>query len=295
MMNIATRGHRLARHPLASYFGLAFALSWLIEVPLALQAHGLLGIELPFALHYLAGFGPLLAAVLVSLSCGGTRSLADLLGQLGRWRVGPSWWLVAVSPLVALVLVSAVVSTADGDVLGITALGEVDFLPSLGFAAPLFWFATFGVGEETGWRGFALPRLQRAHSSLAATLFLWALWALWHAPLFFYLYPPSVLPGLVSGLLAGAIVFTWIFNSTGGSVLIVAIWHGLFDSTTACTACKASPTAAVISTLVMVWAVAVIVIFGPARLSRRAKVTAEDPGRSRSQLDGALVASLGGR
>ena len=64
---------------------------------------------------------------------------------------------------------------------------------------------TFGLGEETGWRGFALPRLQRGHSALSATLILWALWALWHLPLFFYSYDLSVVPGLTIGLLAGAV------------------------------------------------------------------------------------------
>ena len=117
-MSITTRRHWLARHPLASFFGLAFTLSWLVEVPLALQAHGVLGVQLPFALHYLAGFGPLLAAVIVSLAGGGRRGLAGLLGQLGRWRVGLGWWLVAISPLIALVLVSVVLSIADGKVSG---------------------------------------------------------------------------------------------------------------------------------------------------------------------------------
>ncbi|MGA9532657.1 MAG: hypothetical protein WBR18_08085, partial [Anaerolineales bacterium] len=102
---------------------------------------------------------------------------------------------------------------------------------------------------------------------------------LWHTPLFFYMYPASVLPGLIIGLLAGAIVFTWIFNSTGGSVLMTIVWHGLFNYTTACTACKTSPTAAIISTLVMVWAVVVIVVFKPANMSRRQKVTQPAPDR----------------
>ena len=127
-------------------------------------------------------------------------------------------------------------------------------------ALPL-WVLTFGIGEETGWRGFALPRLQESHSPLGATIILWVFWALWHLPLFFYSYEVSILPGFLIGLLAGAINFTWLYNSTDGSILLVALWHGTFNFTTACSSCKTGLSAAVISTLVMVWAVAIVLFY----------------------------------
>jgi membrane protease YdiL (CAAX protease family) len=135
------------------------------------------------------------------------------------------------------------------------------------------WILTFGIGEETGWRGFALPRLQNGRSAFSATLLLWVFWALWHLPLFFYSYDRSIIPGMLFGLLAGAITFTWLYNSTGGSVLMTAIWHGLFNYTTACTSCKTGLIAAVISTVVMVWAVVVVIWFKPADLAHARKQT----------------------
>ena len=138
----------------------------------------------------------------------------------------------------------------------------------MGIGALLVWFLTFGPGEETGWRGFALPRLQKGRSALAATVVLWVFWALWHLPLFFYLYDVTVIVGLFLGLLAGAITFTWLYNSTGGSILMTAGWHGAFDFVTGCITCKAGIAAAILSTCVMIWAVVVVVWFKPAVVSR---------------------------
>jgi membrane protease YdiL (CAAX protease family) len=152
-------------------------------------------------------------------------------------------------------------------------MGEVDYLPPLGLVAIPLWILTFGIGEETGWRGFALPRLQKGRSALSATLLLWLSWALWHSPMFFYAYDPFIIPGMLIGLLAGAIIFTWLYNSIGGSVLITAIWHGLFNYTTACTSCKIGLIPAFISTLVMLWAVVVVIRLQPADLVHKRKQT----------------------
>jgi membrane protease YdiL (CAAX protease family) len=142
------------------------------------------------------------------------------------------------------------------------ALGQVNFLPDLGFWAWTLWLVSNGWGEELGWRGFALPRLQRTHSALGSSFLLSLAWAGWHLPAFFYV--PSyvtlglwVLPGFLLGILAGAIVLTWLYNSSHGSVLAVVLWHASFNYV------SASPraggfAAAVTSTLVMLWAAAVV-------------------------------------
>ena len=145
-------------------------------------------------------------------------------------------------------------------------LGQVNFLPNLGVGALLLWIFTFGFGEEIGWRGYALPRLQKDRSALSATLILAVFWALWHLPQFFYLFDTAILVGWFFGLTAGAIVFTWLYNSAEGSILMVALWHGAFNFITASKAGE-GVLAAVLSTLVMVWAVAVIIWLKPTNLS----------------------------
>jgi membrane protease YdiL (CAAX protease family) len=255
------------RHSLLMFFILAYVLSWAVEIPLALRAQGLLAARIPWTLHYLAAYGPMLAAIIVTGLTDGREGLKALWGRMVKWRVRPVWWLVALAPLALYVLVAVVLRLVEAQGPDLAALGQIDFLPNLGAGALLVWFLTFGLGEETGWRGYALPRLQRGRSALSATILLWVFWALWHLPLFFYLYDVTIIVGFLFGLLAGAITFTWLYNSTGGSILLVAVWHAAFNFVTGCVACKTGVAAAVVSTLIMVWAVVVVVWFKPARLS----------------------------
>lgn len=96
----------------------------------------------------------------------------------------------------------------------LSLIGQVDFLPPLApISAVLLWLATFRLGEELGWRGFALPRLLQHMGPIRASLTLGALWALWHLP--YFLYQPSYqamgwagLPVLGLSFVATALVFT---------------------------------------------------------------------------------------
>ncbi|HSJ55147.1 MAG TPA: CPBP family intramembrane glutamic endopeptidase, partial [Anaerolineae bacterium] len=160
-------------------------------------------------------------------------------GRIVKWRVGWGWAVFAVGSPVALafigVLVTAIVQRVWPD---LRLFGQVNYLPYLGWWVLPLWLITFGFGEEIGWRGFALPRLQKSRSASSATLILGLMWVVWHVPAFFYLttyqnMPWFMLPGLMFGILCGAVLFTWLYNGTGGSVVMVAIWHALFDLITA--------------------------------------------------------------
>jgi len=273
----------LKGHPLPAFFILAYAISWGIEIPLALKTRGVTLVNIPSSLHYLAGYGPMVAALLMTGVTTGKSGLKDLIRRLTKFRVKPIWWLIAFSPL-GIFLVASIVQSSqlhwrlykpnepglaylgglaywvlNGQWNDLLTLGWVDFLPGLGLAALPMWLLTFGVGEETGWRGYALPRLQKGRSPLSATIILWAFWAFWHAPMFLYSYELSTLPGFLVGLLAGAITFTWLYNSTGGSILLVALFHGVFNFVTACIACKSGLAAPIVSIAVMVWAVLLVI------------------------------------
>jgi hypothetical protein len=101
------------------------------------------------------------------------------------------------------------------------------------------------------------------------------------------MYTPAILPGFLIGLLAGTITFTWIFNSTGGSVLMTILWHGTYNYATACTLCKTGANAAVVSTLVMVWAVLIVILYAPTKLSSSTKIISpEAPDKLSSHSDG---------
>jgi membrane protease YdiL (CAAX protease family) len=255
--------------PLAGYFLLAYGISWAIGIPLAITARWNQQ-PLPFSIHYLIAYGPMLSALIMTWLTDGLDGLKELLARILKWRVQPVWWLVAFSPLGLFAVFAIMKRFIQGEWMDFGLLGQVNFLPNLGLGALFLWIFTFGLGEEIGWRGYALPRLQKNRSSLSATLILSAFWAIWHLPQFFYLFDVTILLGWLFGLLAGAIVFTWLYNSTQGSILMVALWHGTFNFITASKAGE-GVIAAVLSTLVIVWSVFIIVLFKPANLSHLEK------------------------
>lgn len=229
----------IKRHPLFAFFSLAMTLSWVVELPLIAMRQDLIASCLPFSLHYLAAFGPLLAAVIITAWTGGLAGLKELWGRSTRWRVGWKWVIFSIfSPVAVFILSMPIVRLVQGKWPDLHLLGEVNYLPYLGVWVLPLWLITYGFGEEVGWRGFALPRLQKTMSVSKATLVLGLLWMLWHFPTFFYheTYQGMgwfILPGFVIGVLCGAVILTWIYNSTSGSILMVALWHGIFDLLTA--------------------------------------------------------------
>jgi membrane protease YdiL (CAAX protease family) len=162
-------GNWVARHDLLLYFILAYAVSWAIW-PLVLVNPG----SSP-----LVPFGPLIAAVIVALLAGGLRELRALLGQLLRWRVHPIWYVIALLGPFVLAAGAAALTVATGAPAP-NLEGHPDWL-GIG-AALLSTIIIVGLFEEVGWRGFALPRLQRRLDALWAALVLGVIWAPWHLP-----------------------------------------------------------------------------------------------------------------
>jgi membrane protease YdiL (CAAX protease family) len=264
------------RHPVIAYWLLTLAISWLIWLPLIVQAQGWADLNVPFALHYLGAFGPMLAALIITWLTGGGAGLTELWSRIIRWRVGWVAWLAAVGSPIALYALSAVVTLAMGNPLpDLYLFGQVNYLPYLGLAVLPLWLATYGFGEEIGWRGFALPRLQNGRSALWASLILGVMWSVWHLPAFLYLETYltlglAIFPLFALGILCGAVLLTWLYNTARGSILIVAVWHALFDLVTAGKAADAIMQT-VMSIVIMVLAVVVVIVFKPANLSREPK------------------------
>ncbi|HAW51348.1 MAG TPA: hypothetical protein DCX54_03310 [Flavobacteriales bacterium] len=268
----------IKRKPLVIYFILTYVISWAFEIPLALSKQGLVKGNIPFAIHYLASFGPLVSAFIVVNQLDGKEGVARLFSGLRKWRVGLGYFLFSIfSPVIVFIIGSILTRTIHGEWPDFSLLGKVEYLPYLGVVgATILWLLTYGLGEEVGWRGFALPRLQKSRSALSASLILGVFWGFWHLPAFFY-KPTYMAMGLLTGVplvlvsvSAASIIFTWLYNSTGGSLLMVVFFHGLFDLLLLSEASNGI-TANLLNILPMIWAVLVVVLYKPANLSTRGK------------------------
>jgi len=222
---------------------MAYAFTWIVISPWTLGATGagLLPVEVPGAatgLLLAAGIfaGPTLAAILVTAATEGREGVRRLLGRLVLWRVGVRWYLFALLgvPLIMLLgFLAYVMSPPDLGALGGPAyalLYVLGFVLTMLLGGPLL--------EEIGWRGFALPRLQRRYGPLVAAFVLGVLWALWHLPQFLVpTWAASSGGGGVSGIalfvlaaVAFSVVLSWVFNNTRASLLVVVLVHTSIDA-----------------------------------------------------------------
>jgi len=244
MPTVTPRRGALARHPLGAFFGLAFAGAWLPLVPIVLSQgeHGLgiLPVVLPdpllLPLALLATFaGPLVAALVVTAAVDGRAGLRRLGGSMVRWRVGARWYLVAVfAPLTIWLATYSLALTGSP----LAALAQQwTLLFTLFFPLVAVGIIFPSVGEEPGWRGFALPRLQARHGPVIGSLILGALHGLWHLPSFFTPFAGPFVPqhfaAFVLTAMFATFLYTWLFNRTGGSVLLAMIMHGASNAASA--------------------------------------------------------------
>lgn len=218
------------RYPLITFFLLAFTGTWLVISPWVFDTFGWIEIpdELGIILFILSTFtGPFFAAFYVTGKLEGKKGKKNLWRRIFQMRIGLVWyvavlftfllvWLTAYNllyrgaPLAALIANPALMVTA--------------FLPNVltGLLIP-------SLGEEPGWRGFALPRLQKDFGPVLGTLILGTLHGIWHLPaLFTPLLGPFSWDSFLTFVLtaaAGTFIYTWVFNNTRGSVWIAILLH----------------------------------------------------------------------
>jgi membrane protease YdiL (CAAX protease family) len=274
--------------PLAVFIAVAYGLSWAWMIPVGLTG-GVIERGDGWPTHVPALLGPMLAALAVTAWRGGRRGLRDLLAAMGDWRMPLRWWAVACSPLVFLAIGLAV-AALTGTAPRAGGFGRASGYPAIGLIAVVLASTVInGFGEETGWRGFAQPLLQRRFRPLTAALLVTPIWAGWHIPFFFTVgtyrdFAPGGYVAFVFGLACGSIVLAWLYNGSGGSIAACAVWHGTFNVATG-TAASTGVIPAVVSTLVIVNALILVVVDVRhqrrriASTSSRRRADAWEPGR----------------
>jgi membrane protease YdiL (CAAX protease family) len=218
--SIQSKESFIQKHPLLSFFTLAFILTWFLALPSLLFA-------MPFKPFQTAGaYGPFLAAVIVSAGMG-RDELTALFGRMTNFRFGLGWYLLAIFGYVLLYLLMAGLAGAPL----VKSLSEkwslifTLYLPAL-FAS----YLVNPIGEETGWTGFALPHLEKRFSPWLSAVILGTLWAVWHLPGFFV---PSEMGAFnsvnfsffVLNSIFVRIIWTWIANKTNGSGIAAILLH----------------------------------------------------------------------
>lgn len=266
----------LTQDHLLAFFVLTIGLSWAAWLPMALA-----GLASPW-LRILGTFGPTVAALIVLSITEGRSGLREIGRRLLIWRVGLGWYLVS------FLMTPAILLPAIGIHLLLVGSGLRWNDPAQWYLiVPAFLQVLFlsVLGEEIGWRGFALPRLQRRSSALWASLSLGTIWAVWHLPLFwvesnFHSEIPFALFFIQE--LALATLFTWVFNNTRGSLLLAHLFHAA--SNTAIGVLPVIPSDAggslrpltIAIILLVVVTATVVLVYGPESLSRQPKESATD-------------------
>jgi membrane protease YdiL (CAAX protease family) len=231
----------LVRNPLISFFALTALISWAIWTPIVIQYY-----RNPFPvsfeetpiylilLAFLGFFGPTIAALILSGLEGGREEIKRLLSGWKLWRVGLRWYLAFFLSQLAIEFLANQLYIGQSN-----ATLQIDWGNWAGFLPTFLQAALIGgaIAEETGWRGFALPRLQEKRSALSASVIIGLIWGAWHLPI-------SLVPGanfpvelnltlfavFVLNAVFISIVMTWLYNNTGGSIFICYLYHALLNT-----------------------------------------------------------------
>lgn len=274
------RTDRISQKSLVAFFLLAYGITWGLSI---LATKNLLPFSTPplimNACALLLHYGPTFAALSMAALGSGRMGVRTLLARLGHWRVGPGWYLfLFLFPLLVRLVAVGMDALLGGrlpeffSAAGVPKGNPVLLLPVV-FLGVLF---QAGLAEEIGWRGYGLPALQQSFSALTASLVLGVVWAVWHFhPLNFSLLWPDAF-WYFFNIVPFTILLTWIYNNTGGSLLLAVLFHTvnnicewIVPTFTAVSNASSIRPFIIKGSLIWVAAIIIIAIYGPKRLSRK--------------------------
>lgn len=235
----------MRQHPIAAYFTLVFAITWALHMPMVLGRDGL-GIfpyEVPMALFVIlfilgAIAGPTLGAFLVTNALEGKEGRQKLFRRYGQWRVGWPWYVLAIFGIPTIYIIAGSIVLGSVPLADLSANWRTFFSPYL--VSVLIFPAFITWGEEPGWRGFALTRMQEHYHPLLSSVAVGFMHSLWHLPVFLLVsgpvafgpFDPLEFVRNTATSIAIAILWTWVFNGAKGSILIAVLLHASLNAST---------------------------------------------------------------
>jgi uncharacterized protein len=276
----------VARHPVASFLVMVFAVNCAVALSPLLTRRDILPFELaPYdSLGHI--FGVALPAFIVVAAMHGRAGVRDLAHRSLRWRVGVQWYLIAllVVPVASVLCASVLFGLAPLEAL----VEKWELLLTVVLPQLLLLIVFFNLAEEVGWTGFLQARLQERHGPLKASLIVTLPFALYHLPAWMVefklglaqLHLALALTGVLGiSQLFGRVIIMWLYNNTHYSVLLVGMFHSSFNVTTS-TFDSFIPreTSFLIAAGVVAVAAVLLVVFTRGRLSYRPQRTPQSAG-----------------
>ncbi|MEN9327981.1 MAG: hypothetical protein RI947_789 [Candidatus Parcubacteria bacterium] len=250
-----------SNNSLIMFFGLTYLISWIIWVPLITFA--------PHAtyLHQLGGMGPLIAALIMTYILQGKKELWRFMRAMLSFKLP---WLLCgfLTPFLLFFISAAIATTMGSSPAQFSLLFTSQEYPRIGIVYWIVSIICYGFGEQVGWRGFALPHLMKnGMSAFKASTLLSVVWAFWHLPLFWYSGSSYMqmniwmILGWYISLLLSSYLLTWLYLTSGRSVVTVALFHAAIDITLISQA-AGTQVVQIMSTLLMLLGVVVVLFSG---------------------------------
>jgi uncharacterized protein len=214
------------QHRLIAFFSVAFLISWAIWIP------GIWEVRVNPLLGLLAGFAPSISGAFFTWFEEGNAGLRKLAGRLSPRALAKKWIILPlVLPPLAFLFGLWFYRLLGGAAPEYLDLAHVITTPDqwyLGFVVFLYVFIFTAVGEEIGWRGYALPRMIESLGAYKATFFLGILWFLWHLPLFWVpnnFHQQLPIPWFTLQIMASTVLYTWLHMKARGKLLPALLFH----------------------------------------------------------------------
>ncbi len=236
---------RLTEKPILYFFIFSFLISWILWIPL-LYGHfkyGWTGFEgnswtsyKPWLLFF-GALGPAISAMIMTYLIDGKNGVKALFKRVIQWRVKIMWWLIGfyvwwiIASIIAIIFsLKPIQDITLGFVFSLINIPALIFVIQFPVLIGMF-------GEELGWRGFALPKLLDKYDPIVSSLILALPWVFWHTPLAVFQEWRGNLPietfllNYIIVVFPLTLIFTWFFQKTKGSVLLIMVLHGSFNLT----------------------------------------------------------------